>query len=302
MKSNSFKENIITPSLNFINNDEGIKRFYFFPWVLSVLFLTVILVYQSIYTYIVLLWNKEAALDKILLFFHSDYLMEVIMAGAIFLVLYTFSIPIFEWGLIAYIDRKTREEHVSRTEALWVGLVRFLKVFEFNGVVWELKFINLVNVFLFLLRFVWIEYIKYLSYGFVVVFLFSTIINVLTAYAKYEIVLRNKWLFAAIWKSSNIAILNMKTTLRLYFFSFLLNIRVAINFAIFLGFPILLILMFWYITSAIFLIIWTIILWILFIALVLFVWYLTSVLDIFTTSAWYFAYRIWEIKSKDVEE
>jgi hypothetical protein len=60
--------------------------------------------------------------------------------------------------------------------------------------------------------------------------------------------------------------------------------------------------MFWFITSKIFLVIWIIILSIIFLFLLLFLWYLTSVLEIFTTSVWYFAYRIWRLKLEDLEK
>ncbi len=301
MLANSFKENIIEPSLNFIKNDTKVKVFYFLPWILSIILLTVILLYQSIYTYIVLLWNKEEALKKILDFFHSGYLVEVLVTGSIFLIFYILLTPIFEWGLIAYIDKKTRDEHVSCSESFWIWLVRFYKTFEFNWIFWETKFISILNSYLFCIRFIWIEYVKYITYTFVVVFLLSIVINILTAYAKYEIVLRNKWVFSAIWTSSNIAILNLKTTLKIYFLKFLLNIRVVINFLVFLSFPVLFVLMFGFVTSWVFLVMWLTILTILFLFLLLFIGYITSVLEIFTTSVWYFAYRIGEMKLKEIE-
>ena len=301
MWKNSFKENIIVPSLNFIKNDSKVKKFYFIPWLLSIVFLTIILVYQSIYTYIVILGNKEKALKVILDFFHSNYAIEIIIVAIIFLIFYIITMPIFEGWLIKYIDNKTKQKYVSCSESIWFWLVKFYKLFEFNNIFGETKFMAVVNWFLFSIRFFWIEYILYISYTFLALFFLTTIINILTAYSKYEIVLKNKWVFTAVWISSRIAILNLKTTIKLYFLKFFLNIRVILNFIIFLSFPVIFILMFWFITSKIFLIIWIIILSIIFMLFILFLWYITAVLEIFTTSVWYFAYRLWKRKLEEME-
>ena len=77
--STSFTEDILNPSLELIRNDYKIKRFYFFPGLLSVVFLSVLLVYQVVYTYVVLLGKKDQALEVILAFFHSEYLTETLI-------------------------------------------------------------------------------------------------------------------------------------------------------------------------------------------------------------------------------
>jgi hypothetical protein len=50
--SNILKEKIIIPAWLIIKNDYKIKKFYLFPGLLSIIFLTILLVYQSIYTYV----------------------------------------------------------------------------------------------------------------------------------------------------------------------------------------------------------------------------------------------------------
>ncbi len=299
MPDNSFKKNIILPSLYFIKNDTKVKKFYFFPWIISILFLTILLLYQTIYTYVKILWKEDKALEIILNFFHSDYAIEVIITAVIFFLIYIFITPIFEWWLIKYIHDKTQKECVSCSDVLWFWLVRFTKLFEFNNIFSEFKFISIVNGFLFSIRFFGIEYIKYISYTFLILFIWSTVLNILIAYAKYEIIINNKWVFKAIWISSKIALLNLKTTIKLYFLKFLLNIRVILNFIIFLSFPLIFIFMLGFITSKVFLIIWIIILSLIFIWFLLFLWYLTAVLEIFTTSVRYFAYRIWKRKLEE---
>jgi hypothetical protein len=52
--NNDFKENIVYPAWEVIKNDSKVKKFYFLPGFFSIVVLTTILVYQSIYTYVVI--------------------------------------------------------------------------------------------------------------------------------------------------------------------------------------------------------------------------------------------------------
>jgi len=75
----------------------------------------VLLVYQSVYTY-VKVFNKQGdeALILMLDFFHSDYFVQVVIVAVIFLLLNLFVVPIFEGSLISYIDEKNKtQERVS---------------------------------------------------------------------------------------------------------------------------------------------------------------------------------------------
>lgn len=300
--NNKIKDHIIIPAWNFTREDFDIKKFYFLPGLLSIIFLTALLVYQSIYTYVEVFWKKEEALVIILKFFHSDYVFEVILTALIFIIIYFLATPIFEWGLIKYIASKDNGAPIEKSEAFWLGLYKFFPLFEYNNMFSEFKFISILNAYLFTIRFVWVEYIKYLSYIFLIIFLLSITINTLFSYSKYIIVLDNKKVFESIWISSKIAILNLKQTIKLYFLMFILNIRVIINFIIFLSFPILLVLAIGLITSKIVLSIAITLLSIVFIILIFILWYLTSVLDIFRTSLWYYAYKEWKQKLEHIKE
>ena len=90
------KDKVIIPAWNIIRLDYKIKKFYLFPGLLSIIFLTVLLVYQFIYTYVVIFDKKDQALVVILNFFHSDYLFEIIVTAIIFLIFYFLLTPIFE--------------------------------------------------------------------------------------------------------------------------------------------------------------------------------------------------------------
>lgn len=295
----SIKESIIIPAWNIIQSDIKIKKIYLLPWLLSTIFLTILLVYQAIYTYVELFWKKEEALIIILKFFESDYSFTIIVIVVIFLIIYFILTPIFEWWLIKYIKAKNSNKQLSYGEIFWEWLYNFLPIFEYNNIFSEFKIISILNGFLFTLRFLWIEYIVTISYIFIIVLLLWILLNILFTYSKYIMVLDNKWVFESIWLSSRITILNLRTTTKLYFFILLLNLRVILNFIIFLSFPIIMIIVVWFITSKLFLFVAITILSLLFISLILILSYLTAVLDVFKTSIWYYAYVEWKIKLED---
>jgi hypothetical protein len=286
----SFTENILNPSLEIIRNDTKIKYFYFFPSTMSVLFLSVLLVYQVVYTYVVLLGNKDALVQIVLDVFHSPYANTIIIVSVIFILFYVILTPIFEWGLIRYIQKRSEGE-ASRSDAIWFWIVRFYALFEYNNIFNMFKLISIINGYLFTLRFLWLGYLTSVSIVFIIAFLFSILLNILIAYARYEIVLENKSVFSAIWTSSQIALLNIKTTMRLYVLMFVMNIKVVINFFIFLIFPIMSALIIGYISSQTYASIALVMLWWLFVFLLIVLGYLAAVLEVFTTAIWYHAYK-----------
>ncbi len=288
---NVIKEHIITPAWNLVKEDVKIKKMYFLPGLLWVIFLTVILVYQTIYTYVVIFNKKEQVLELILKFFHSDYFLEVsIWLASIFFINF-FILPIFEWALISYINKKSANGNASSSDALWVGIFNFFPLLEYSSIFSEFKLITIINVYLFLLRFIGLDYIGYLNYSLIGAIIFSFIINVLFAYTKYSIVIEGKSVLGAIGVSSKMAILNPKITVKLYFLMFVLNLRVFVNFIIFLLFPVIIFSAILYITSQIFLLIALVILWILFFWFIIFLAYMSTVLEIFKATIWYFAYE-----------
>lgn len=300
--NNLLKDKIILPWWNIVKDNTSLKKYYLFPWILSIIFLTFLLVYQSIYTYVEVFGMKEKALVLILDFFHSEYITEIAIAAAIFLIVYFFTLPIFEGWLIHYIQHKDEEEEIRWSEAFGLWMYKFFPIFEYNNIFSQFKFISILNAFLFVIRFIWIEYIHILSIIFIILLILSIIINVLFVYSKYFIVLENKKVFDAIWLSSKLAILNFAHTTKLYLLVFILNVRVIFNFAIFLFFPILISAAIIFISSQIFLYIAVWIISILFIIAIYILWYLTAVLEVFKTSLWYFAYKEWKIKLKKIED
>ncbi len=293
------KDKVIIPAWKIIKNDSKIKKFYLLPWLLSIIFLTVLLVYQSIYTYVEIFWKKEEALVIILKFFHSDYVFEVIITAIIFIIVYFLLTPIFEWWLIKYIHNKNEDVSLSTSEAFWEWLYRFLPIFEYNNIFSEFKIISILNGYLFTIRFIWVEFINTISYIFVGLLFLWIIVNIILAYSKYIIIIENKNVFEAIWISTRITILNLKRTFKLYFLMLFLNIRVIFNFIIFLSFPVIIVMALWLITTKIFLVVAISILWLLFISFIFILWYLNAVLEVFKTSAWYYAYIEWKKRLED---
>ncbi|MDD3645819.1 MAG: hypothetical protein PHH06_00260 [Candidatus Gracilibacteria bacterium] len=290
MKINT-KKDILLPAWEIIKDDIKVKKMYLFPGLLGIIFLTVLLVYQSIYTYVVIFNKKDKALEVILNFFHSEYILETIIIAIVFLVIYLIITPIFEGALIRYIYKKDTDNYMSASDALSIGVYRFLPLFKYGNLFSEFKFMSVLNAYLFIIRFFNGEYIKEISYSFLVVLFFSIIINVLFAYSKYIIVLENKGVFESVSKSTKLSILNLIITFKLYLFMFILNIRVIINFIVFLIFPVIIVISLGVITSQVFLTIAISILAIIFLLFVLFLGYLTGVLEVFKGAIWYYAYK-----------
>ncbi len=300
--NNILKDKIILPWWNIVKDNTSLKKYYLFPWILSIIFLTFLLVYQSIYTYVEVFEKKDEALVLILNFFHSQYILELAIAWAIFLIIYFLTLPMFEWWLIHFIQHKDNQEEIRSSQAFWMWMYKFFPIFEYNNIFSQFKFISIVNAFLFVIRFVWIKYVDILAVIFFILLILSIIVNVLFVYTKYFIVLENQKVFTAIGKSSKMAILNFSDTTKLYLLVFMLNIRVIFNFAIFLFFPILISAAIIFISSQIFLYIAVWIISILFIIAIYILWYLTAVLEVFKTSLWYFAYKEWKDKLKKIED
>ena len=296
------KNDIIIPAWELIKDDDKVKKMYFFPWILSIIFLSALLAYQTIYTYTILSGKKEETLEKILNFVHSDYITEFIIWAIIFIILYVLIIPIFEWAIIRYIAKKDIEKSAEVWESLSVWLYRFLPIFEYDNLFSEFKFLSIVNWYLFFLRFFEFKYINVISYVFLWLFLFSIIINILFAYSKYIIILENKKVFESIWKSAKLSLMNLKNTFKLYFLMFILNIRVIFNFVIFLIFPVLIVFVIWFVTTQLIKTLALIVIWTIFVWFILFLWYLAWVLEALKTAIWYYAYKKWNQRLNEIEK
>lgn len=297
--NNFLKEKIIIPSWDMIKDDSNAKTFYFIPWVLSVIFLTIILVYQSIYTYVKIFWKDEwKILEMFLKILETNIWLEILIILWIFLLWYFILVPIFDAWLVKYVDRKYKKIAISKSEAFWQWIYKFLQIFEYNNFFSPFKILSILNAYLFIIRLIWIQYLQITSYVFLVIFIFWIIINVLFSYTRFFIILEDKKIFEAIWESTKLAIVNPKITINLFFVIFILNLRVIFNFIIFLLFPIAIVSAITYISIKFLLIITILILSLIFIWFIIFIWYITAVLEIFNISLWYHAYIHWKENSE----
>ena len=296
------KNDIILPAWKLIKDDNKVKKMYFLPWTLSIIFLSALLAYQSIYTYTILADKKEETLEKILNFVHSTYIVEFVIFAIIFIILYVLIIPIFEWALIKYIEKKDKLWNAEISEALSIWLYKFLPIFKYDNLFSEFKFLSIVNWYLFILRFFEFNYTIVINYIFLALFLFSVIINILFAYSKFIIILENEKIFSSIWKSTKLAFINFRNTFKLYFLMFILNIRVVFNFIVFLLFPILIVTVIWFVTTQIIKTLALTIILLLFIWFILFLGYLTWVLEALKTAIWYYAYKKGKERLDNIEK
>jgi hypothetical protein len=92
----NIKKDIIYPAWKLINEDTKLKKAYFFQGLFSVLFASIILTYQVVYTYVVFFNQKQEAMNKIKDFFESGYFMETVIFLFILFIIYETIIPIFE--------------------------------------------------------------------------------------------------------------------------------------------------------------------------------------------------------------
>ncbi|MCT4617358.1 MAG: hypothetical protein N4A38_04070 [Candidatus Gracilibacteria bacterium] len=290
MDKEQIRQHIITPAWEIVLSKTSLKKFYILPGLLSMIFMTGLLVYQFTYTAVVLFKQDDRALKIILDFFHSDYLMPILITAGIIVLCYFILAPIFEVGLIKKIESIYKEKEMSASDAVGQGVVNFWPLFEYNNIFSEFKLLSIFNLYLFAIRFVGVEYITGISYVFLFLAIISVIINILFSYAKYIIVLEKKPIFEAISKSVQLVFFNLHVTIRLYFLMFVLNTRVIINFIVFLFIPIALIGAFTYITSQLFLFIAVILLSIIGLGVFALIAYLGTVLDILKASIWYYAY------------
>lgn len=288
------KLEIIKKTKEFVINDSGIKKYNFFPWIILTLFFTLTLFYQIVYTYTVVLGKQYIVLNYILELLESNFMKFLIIPIILFFVCYVLICPIYEAGLIWYVSKKytpDESDDLTRMDALSNGLYKFLPFFEFSNLFNQFKFVNLLNSFLFAIRFIWIKYIWYLSIVFLFLLFLFLIINVLLVYSKFELTLNNKKTYWAISSSVRMSIINLWDTIWFYFHMIFMNLKASINFLIFLFFPVIISSAFLFIWPQFLKVIAIIILGILFVLLMMFLWYSYWVLWVYKTMLWYHIYE-----------
>lgn len=103
------KEEIILPAWNLVTHESLIKKFNFFPSLLSTIYLGLIILYQIAFTYVYIFQLKDQFFAVVVDFVHTSYFLEVIIALGCAVLLYILITPIAEIGLISLIEKKTNE-------------------------------------------------------------------------------------------------------------------------------------------------------------------------------------------------
>ena len=296
-KSQALREAIVGPAWDLVMHTSFLKKFNFFPSLLSTIYLGCIILYQLAFAYVYIFKLKDQFFALIIQWVHTSYFWQVLIALAIWVILYLFITPVAEWGLISLIAKR-EEESKNGINTAWGfgygisrGLMNFLPIFELSNALSIFKLLSIITFYIFLLRifgqgyFVSITIIMTLYLG------FAFLINILFAYAKFFIIFENKKAIESLSLSVQMALSNLSITFHLYFTLLFVYIRTFITALIFIIFPFVISGLFTYVTISLLQLISIVILSLLFIVLLIFISHLNSVLEIFVEAIWYNAYK-----------
>lgn len=291
------RESIVGPAWDLVMSTSFLKKFNFFPSLLSTIYLGCIILYQLAFSYVYIFHLKDQFFALIIEWVHTSYFWQFAGALVVSVILYIVITPIAEWGLISLIARRQEREPdiiddkgrigygISR------GLLNFLPIFELSNSLSIFKLLSIITFYLFLLRIFGQDYLTSISIFMMVYLGFSFLVNILFSYARFFIIFEHKKALEALSLSVRMALSNLDITFHLYFTLLLVYIRTFITAIIFIVFPFFISALFTYVTIAWLQIIAVTILSILFIALLIFVSHLNSVLEIFVEAIWYNAYK-----------
>ena len=94
--NNNFTETIIKPAWEIARKADKIKKFNFFPSLLSTIYLSIIILYQTAFTYIEVFDKKDEFFKLVLNFFHNDYFLESVITIILLFIMYLLLTPIAE--------------------------------------------------------------------------------------------------------------------------------------------------------------------------------------------------------------
>jgi hypothetical protein len=296
------KSNIVIPSWELVNKASVIKKFNFLPSLLSTIYLSVIVLYQVAYTYIIIFQKKDEFFSLVIDFIHQSYFIEIIIWAIIGLLLYLLLQPIAEAWILFMIDAFSKKDESKQKISYGISqwLLNFLPLFEYHNFMWLFRLLSIVTFYFLLLRVFWQDYAVPISIIMGIYLIIAVWINLLFAYTKFFVIFEKKSVFEAISESTKMSLNNMDVTWKLYYTLFLVYARVIISIIVFTVFPLIFSVLFAYVTTQIFFIAWLSIIWVIFVLFLLFISHLNSVLEIFVEALWYNAYI--ENKKNNPEE
>jgi len=290
---NNFTKSVIEPAWEIARKADKIKKFNFFPALLSTIYLTIIIIYQTAFTYIEVFDKKDVFFRLVLNFFHKDYFIESVITVIILFVMYLLLTPIAEWALISYIrayDNKNINNYKT-SYCIWEWIHSFWHLFEYDNLTWVIRLLTITTSFIFAIRIFWFEYIHLIWIVYMIYLFLALLLNILFAYSRFYIIIEWQSPFKAISSSVRLSFLNFTETVKLFFSIMLLYLRIIFTALFTLLFPLILSVIFTYFTSKIFLAIAVIFLIIIFISFLIFITHINSVVSIFVNSIWYFSFK-----------
>ncbi len=296
-KEMTLKEAIVGPAWELVMNTSFLKKFNFFPSLLSTIYLGCIILYQIAFSYVYIFKLKDQFFAIIIQWVHASYFWEFIWALVIGIILYIFITPVAEGGLISLIAKRQDGSFLSRetkgrvSYGISRGLINFLPIFELSNSLAIFKLLSIITFYLFLLRIFGKDYFTSISILMFIYLGFAFLVNILFSYARFFIIFENKKALEALSLSVNMTLNNLSITFHLYFTLLVVYIRTFITAIIFIIFPFIISGLFTYITTSWLQILSVSILSLLFMGLLVFVSHLNSVLEIFVEAIWYNAYK-----------
>jgi hypothetical protein len=296
------KEHIALRAWEMITEFSSLKKLNFFPSLVSMTWLFLVIIYQISYTYIIIFQQKDKFLQFVSDFIHKDYLFEVLLGFAILFLLTIFVVPLAEGAIVEMIHsyRKSDGKKSHNTfQGFFDGLRHFLPLFEAHNVVSIFRPLAVITFYILLLRLFGRPYFESITYIMGAYLIFSFFINMCFSYAKFFIIFENRWVIESLSYSTGMAVRHIGITMQLYYTTILLYLRTIIVGVIFLFLPLIISSIVTFFTIMEVRMILLSIFSLLSFMLYIFIVHLNSTLEIFVEATWYEAYQL--CKKEDQE-
>lgn len=225
----------------------------------------------------------------------QDSIFIVSMIIILFLV-YLFIPPFLTGGIIGSINRMINEHPVGVFESISFGIRHYIKLLEYEALMSFASVPKILFLSYAIHRFLGGKFSTFVYVIMAVLLIIVILINILTAYAPYYIVIKNESLFMAIAKSINTVIMYLRDSFFIFAISGIVVLRVILNILLFLILPVLLVTLFMYLSQYGFLIGLSISIFIGVISLVFILW-ISGRFIIFSFAFW--TLSLYEIEKKD---
>lgn len=273
----------------------SLKKLNFFPSLIGMLWLLLIIIYQAVFTYVIIFQKKDVFMEFLLNTVHKDYFGEVIIFLISIFALYLFISPLTEGGIIEMIHsyRKSGGTKVHRTfQGIFDGFRHFLPLFEAHNLIAIFRPLTIITFYIMLLRLFGVWYFAPISYLMLTYLIFAFFLNMCFAYTKFFIIFEHKPVIGAMSASTNMAMRHIGVTMRLYSTMILLYLRTLLVALIFLGIPFAISSIVAFFTIVTVKIIFLVIFGLISLGLFIIIVHLNSTLEIFIEATWYEAYQL----------